>query len=404
MPRSWSEWAEALGQTWPAKMAKGIMGAVTLPGDRFAGRAQIPLGLRREDFTDEPAPRSVVGQGNIAPFSSHPGDAAFDRVTDLAGLVMGGTYGTAPSGALGAGPVRGGKPGARNQPPYSESAGPSSSVYFTFETPNGTRKVRRTAGIMGGILAPNENRGISAYHVSPYDFDRFDLSKVGTGEGAQAYGHGLYFAENPAVSGGPGSQYWRQFATDMVNRGKRDLFFDKRADPEAIAVDALLRANGDREKALQLFAANPPSPVKEAVDILKSDKHVGPHTYEVNINAHPDQFLDWDKPLSQQSLEIQKAFSGIRHASETPGHLAYYSLAGQKRKAAEASAALKDAGVPGIKYLDQGSRAAGDGSRNYAVFDDKLIDILRKYGIAGLGMVGASNAPGIFGSEIPQAP
>ena len=42
---------------------------------------------------------------------------------------------------------------------------------------------------------------------------------------------------------------------------------------------------------------------------------------------------------------------------------------------------LRDAGIPGIKYLDQGSRAAGEGSRNYVMFDDKLIDILRKYGI-----------------------
>jgi hypothetical protein len=38
-------------------------------------------------------------------------------------------------------------------------------------------------------------------------------------------------------------------------------------------------------------------------------------------------------------------------------------------------------GIPGIKYLDAGSRGAGDGSRNYVVFDDSLIEILRKYGV-----------------------
>ena len=52
---------------------------------------------------------------------------------------------------------------------------------------------------------------------------------------------------------------------------------------------------------------------------------------------------------------------------------------------------LNAAGIPGIKYLDQGSRAAGDGSRNYVVFDDKLIDILRKYGIVGGAGLGLSN-------------
>jgi len=40
-------------------------------------------------------------------------------------------------------------------------------------------------------------KGIKAYHGSPHDFDKFSMQKIGTGEGAQAYGHGLYFAENP---------------------------------------------------------------------------------------------------------------------------------------------------------------------------------------------------------------
>ncbi|MCP5056784.1 MAG: hypothetical protein GY937_08690, partial [bacterium] len=37
------------------------------------------------------------------------------------------------------------------------------------------------------------------YHGSPHKFDRFDHSKMGTGEGAQAYGWGTYIAENPDV-------------------------------------------------------------------------------------------------------------------------------------------------------------------------------------------------------------
>jgi hypothetical protein len=52
-------------------------------------------------------------------------------------------------------------------------------------------------------------------------------------------------------------------------------------------------------------------------------------------------------------------------------------------RAEEATAGKSDAihGIPGIKYLDQGSRGAGEGSRNYVVFDDKLVSILKKYGI-----------------------
>jgi hypothetical protein len=55
-----------------------------------------------------------------------------------------------------------------------------------------------------------------------------------------------------------------------------------------------------------------------------------------------------------------------------------------REQAAVASNVLREAGIPGIKYLDAGSRGAGDGTRNYVVFDDSLIDIIRKYGLAGL--------------------
>ena len=41
---------------------------------------------------------------------------------------------------------------------------------------------------------------ITAYHGSPHSFDQFDLSKIGTGEGAQSYGSGLYFAENEGTA------------------------------------------------------------------------------------------------------------------------------------------------------------------------------------------------------------
>jgi len=48
--------------------------------------------------------------------------------------------------------------------------------------------------------APDTLPVIFAYHGSPHDFNDFKLDKIGTGEGAQAYGHGLYFAENPATA------------------------------------------------------------------------------------------------------------------------------------------------------------------------------------------------------------
>jgi hypothetical protein len=44
---------------------------------------------------------------------------------------------------------------------------------------------------------------------------------------------------------------------------------------------------------------------------------------------------------------------------------------------------LRELDIPGIQYFDRKSRGAGEGSQNYVVFDDKLIDILRKYARGG---------------------
>jgi hypothetical protein len=61
---------------------------------------------------------------------------------------------------------------------------------------------------------------------------------------------------------------------------------------------------------------------------------------------------------------------------------------------AELSLLLHQAGIPGISYLDAGSRSAGTGTQNHVVFDAKTIDILRKYGIAGLIAGGGAAAAG----------
>lgn len=52
---------------------------------------------------------------------------------------------------------------------------------------------------------------------------------------------------------------------------------------------------------------------------------------------------------------------------------------------------MREAGIPGIRYYDQGSRTAGEGTRNYVVFDDNLVSIVKKYGVAGAAaMLGLS--------------
>ena len=67
-----------------------------------------------------------------------------------------------------------------------------------------------------------------------------------------------------------------------------------------------------------------------------------------------------------------------------------------------AAALLRDSGIPGIRYLDQGSRGAGEGSRNYVLFRDDIIEIVKKYGIAAAAsMYGMSQVQDAMASEGP---
>ena len=247
--------------------------------------------------------------------------------------------------------------------------------------------------------------GIRAYHSSPHDFDKFDLSKIGTGEGAQVYGHGLYFAENPAVSG-QGGQYWNQFQ----NR------FDW---GEQTAANELKNAGFDRAKAAeqyrniteQLISRGNVAPqtleARAGIQrLLESDAPVGPRTYEVNINADPAHFLDWDKPLRGQTENIQKTLLDKSRNFQMGGDRPLGVFANEALRTPQSSAWLNEAGIPGIKYLDQGSRnatpilktdKAGNvisseyppPSSNYVVFNPSIIDIMKKYGIAGAAPLGA---------------
>jgi hypothetical protein len=220
--------------------------------------------------------------------------------------------------------------------------------------------------------------GIRAYHGSPHDFERFDMSKIGTGEGAQAYGHGLYFAEKEATA---------QAYRDALSSGT-------------------FRPGG--------------------------------RMYEVNINADPKQFLDFDRPFSAQNDAVRSVFQKFGYvpkdappfmlndaANQLAAKEGSWSTAAGGRNVSEK---LREAGIPGIKYLDQGSRLnVGNDyalslrqwqdefkrnptdnaakqvefftnrlketerpTSNYVLFRDDIIDILRKYGLAGAAPAGAA--------------
>ena len=59
----------------------------------------------------------------------------------------------------------------------------------------------------------------SAWHGSPHDFDEFDLGAIGTGEGNQAHGWGLYFAKDKKVS-----KLYKEVLSEAQGSNKSSLF------------------------------------------------------------------------------------------------------------------------------------------------------------------------------------
>lgn len=183
------------------------------------------------------------------------------------------------------------------------------------------------------------------YHGSPHRFEptpanplgEFEASKIGSGEGAQAYGHGVYLAENPKIA----EEYRKQLAggTDQGSLYAADL-------PDEM-IDRML--DWDKEFSKQ------PESVKNAIKQSGLYKE-----YKENLSNFASPMITRNKTARGENF------------------LSYleYKLGGN----VQASEYLKSLGIPGIKYLDQGSRNAGKGTRNFVVFpgEEKKVKILKR--------------------------
>lgn len=104
---------------------------------------------------------------------------------------------------------------------------------------------------------------------------------------------------------------------------------------------------------------------------------------QLKIKSNPESFIDFDVPFEKQSLQVQQALKkmGITDISQD-----------MLPRSAETLQKMREAGISGVKFFDQKSRAAGQGTRNFTVFDNNTIDIVKKFGIAGLVGAGAGMA------------
>jgi hypothetical protein len=216
---------------------------------------------------------------------------------------------------------------------------------------------------LGGLLADAYNpMGLTVFHGSPAKFNRFDPTKIGSGEGAQAYGYGHYVAESPETA--------KQYKETLKSKAFSKIVKKDRNVYDVVAPDGAVISQGT-----VLGAAH------KAKDAYDANAGV---LYEIDL---PDEqiarMLDLDKPLSKQPQAVQSYLKDPYNAyrnqltaqdiggNEPTGSLILnrlQELMSEGRKAdvftnaenlgaRNASQELFDFGIPGIRYLDEGSRS-----------------------------------------------
>ena len=270
-----------------------------------------------------------------------------------------------------------------------------------------------------------------AHHGSPFTFDRFSTDSIGTGEGAQAFGYGLYFADLHGVANFYREQlvdraveYPKEISDRLLPEIERLQALYKQNNAETIATrnkyHEAIRGTGNLESVMdgsmkpnkliesdelvkdlrdQVFELNKKrdelvKQIEPLVDELQ--KNAIPNEGKIyNVNIAPDEkeFLDWDKTLPRDQLKkilkqsvkerfVSSAYAGLRGINEGIGQDAtgrefYNAISEQLGSQQKASAFLDRAGIPGVIYKDAFSRDSSSPSlsNNYVVFDDKNVEI-----------------------------
>ena len=196
-----------------------------------------------------------------------------------------------------------------------------------------------------------------AYHGSPFKFDRFTLDHIGKGEGAQAYGWGLYFAGKKEIGEfyrdqlKPNSEVtnWQFGSAILMRNGEYQDYSPRDSSPlqqaKAVLSEDLLIREADilnaydkdgieAARAIMLEVADDritsaqednPGIVshlkilrKRIAEELKFDVKVETgQLYEVEI-PEDGQYLLWDKPLSEQPEKVKAATSDVLQVIKNP--------------------------------------------------------------------------------------
>ena len=264
----------------------------------------------------------------------------------------------------------------------------------------------------------------TVWHGTPYrgiENEGFDLGRIGTGEGAQAYGWGIYFAGDRDVS----EEYRRRLSDseEIVNFRFGDEPFIRTNDgwrsdehgwqlegAEEVAANAItdgtdlaaLIAEAEEDEMDVIWDGHMEvdlDTAREAAQMIangdiEADTRQG-QLYSAEI-PEDEELLDWDDAYSKQPPDVQEKIRRTLEAApqraledysvasgqeladkilgdDPTGSNIYNSLDDIYGSDREASLALNDNGIPGLRYLDGNSRRAGEGSHNYVIWDDALL-------------------------------
>ncbi|MFA5491090.1 MAG: hypothetical protein WC284_18070 [Candidimonas sp.] len=241
-----------------------------------------------------------------------------------------------------------------------------------------------------------------AFHGSPYRITKFLTNKIGTGEGAQAFGWGLYFAGNVDVAA-----FYRDKLSSKDRMEAKAVMLDDKTISTQVPLNSLSPTEraalevfynyGDQKAATDELENSIRMLKKdslvyhmdmETLDVLKNTdftnrvRPVYGFAYEVKLNMTIDQMLSWYEKLSDQSNIVRQALQDHQYYDSDIYGKSFYSLLSKSLGSKElASKWLLSRGIKGIYYPDQFSRdiPAEDKTYNYVVFDDDDVIITKSY-------------------------
>jgi hypothetical protein len=187
-----------------------------------------------------------------------------------------------------------------------------------------------------------------AFHSSPHNHDKFDLTHIGSGEGIQEYGWGLYFAETQQ-----GIVLYNDYFLDRLGKNPVNYEVELHIDQSELL---------DWDKPYEQQSQKVQSILKNAVEFLRN------HTY----HKWSDGTGQVNDPTGQRTTDVV-AFSDeqLKEAQYGPMSSFYHFLTSYSGSPKKASLGLLDNGIKGITY--KSIRA-----KNFVVFDDTLIEIKKK--------------------------